>query len=376
MKDAKLADLARNIAELNLRADKAQASAFETFGRMFAQNDRKPPEDFVESSYLWMRSCDADQGFRPLPCPDFWLSPDLQAVPLSGMGVPTRTLVAGDAYRLTATLRNRGDLAVPAAKVEFWLVNPSLGFDTRFATKLGVAQNRIEAHGAAPVALDWTVPPALAGHYCLFARAFSFAPLDIPVSDTALDPRIDRHVAQLNLNFVAPAQAMILDWVHHRNAREMLMLAPMPLARHQALRHELLSPLRLLDARATAELARQVKFEVVPERVKGVETVIEETREGLVLHSRDDSAVPVGQQLELTKAVMSLMGPRGRLAAAEHRKLLADYRRMTAQTLRSRVRLHLPGAEMKPGEAAAFQILRRDEATGEITGGVALYLAP
>lgn len=36
------------------------------------------------------------------------------------LGAPTRLLQAGHTYRLTATLRNRGDLIVPSAKVEFW----------------------------------------------------------------------------------------------------------------------------------------------------------------------------------------------------------------------------------------------------------------
>lgn len=378
MDDATLAELAKATAELRARARKSQHSAAEIFGRMFAQNDRKPPEDFVESSYLYMRSCDADQGFRPLPCPVFWLSPDLEVAPLTGLGTPTRTLIAGGTYRLTATLRNRGDLPVPAAKVEFWLVNPSLGFDTRFATRLGVAQGRVQAHGASRIALDYMVPPGLSGHYCLFARAFSFAPLDIPVSDTALDPRIDRHVAQLNLTFEAPAQVLLIDWVHHRNARETVMLVPMPAEVHRGLRHELLTPLRMLGQGEAAELAQQTRIEAIPAKAEGVEIGIERGREGPTLFSRDDKAVPIEGQQEVTKMVLALSGGHGDtgMGAAEQRKLMAEYRRMTTQTLRSQLRLTLPEARMKPGEAAAFQLLRRDDASGEIAGGVAIYLAP
>jgi hypothetical protein len=141
--------------------------------------------------------------------------------------MPTRELTAGATYRFTAVVRNRGDLAVPSAKVEFHLANPTLGWDTRFATKLGVAVGRVQAHGAAEASLDYTIPPALSGHRCLFARVFSFSPLDLPIVDFALDPVVDRHVAQLNLNIVPQASPFVVDWVHHRNAMERLEVVPM-----------------------------------------------------------------------------------------------------------------------------------------------------
>lgn len=369
-----IAKLQETISDLRARAAKSQDSAHEKLNPLFRKDDRKPPEDFEDSSFLYMRSCDADQGFRPVPCPAFWLSPDLEVVPLSNLGTPTRTLTAGDSYRLTATVRNRGDLAVPAAKVEFWLVTPSLGFDTRFATRLGVAQDRVQAHGSTRIALDYQVPPGMNGHFCLFARVFSFAPLDIPVSDTALDPRIDRHVCQLNLNFVAPAETMMMDWVHPRNARETLMLLPMPPAQHRVLRHELLTPLRLLPGRLAAEVVRQIKIEVAPADDKGVKVQLEPTKEGLMLISRDGDAVSIERRLELTKMVMAIVGGDGRMHPAEQRKLMAEYRAMTTQTVRSRVQLTLPEIGLKPSQAVALQVQRRDDASGEIAGGVAMYL--
>ncbi len=215
------------IEELERRAAKSQAEARKTLNPLFTKDDRnRPPRDFVDSSFMYMRSCDADTGSRPIPCPVFWLSPDLRVAPLSNLGMPTQTLTAGTTYRFTATVRNRGDLPVPSAKVEFYLVNPSLGFDTRYATKLGVAADRVQAYGASEISIDYTVPPSLAGHRCLFARVFSFSPLDLPLDDYALSPVPDRHIAQLNLNIVANGDKLLIDWFHLPNARRAARAGP------------------------------------------------------------------------------------------------------------------------------------------------------
>ena len=376
MDEQELITLREAVVGLKRRADESQDTARDLFAPMFRANDRKAPGDFVDSSYLYMRSCDIDQGFRPSPCRTFWNSPDLEVEAISNQGLLTPTLIAGNRYRLNATVRNRGDLAVPAAKVEFWLANPSLGMDTRFATKLGVAQGRVQAHGATKIGLDYEVPPTLAGHFCLFARVFSFAPLDTPVSDYALDPNIDRHVAQLNLNIVAPSQAMMVNWIHHRNAQETVMLLPMMPAEQRALRHELLTPLRLVSSRAAAEIGGRAKLEAVLPEVEGMRIAVEQTDEGLRLVSRDPDAVSIEAQMRLTKRVTTILQNEDGMPPAERRKLMAEYRAMTAQTVRTEVQLHLPDVALEKGQAAAFQLLRRNEVSGEITGGVTIYLTP
>jgi hypothetical protein len=138
-----LTEVREYISELRIRAREAQSEALNDLNPLFAKDNEKAPQNFIESSYLYMRSCDADTGARPFPCPAFWLSPDLRVAPISNLGMPTRELRVGETYRITATVRNRGDLIVPSAKVEFSLATPALGWDTRFAGKIGVTSGRV-----------------------------------------------------------------------------------------------------------------------------------------------------------------------------------------------------------------------------------------
>ena len=118
------------------------------------QRERRPPRHFVDSSFLYIRSFDGDVGARPFANQVFWLSPDITASPISSLGAYTQTLNAGETYALTCAVRNRGDLAVPSAKVEFWLTDPSLGFDTRYATHLTlgrVPSTWVNAYGSSQV---------------------------------------------------------------------------------------------------------------------------------------------------------------------------------------------------------------------------------
>lgn len=368
------------IAELNARAAKSQAEARRRLNPLFGRDDRrKGPDGFVESSFLYMRSCDADTGSRPIPCPAFWLSPDLRVAPTSNLGVPTRLLQAGQTYRLTATLRNRGDLIVPSAKVEFWLVTPSLGFDTRFATKIGVVAGMVMPYGAVELGLDYTVPPSMSGHRCLFARAFSFAPLDIPVDDYALNPVIDRHVAQLNLDIVAQATTFSLDWVHHRNAREALEIVPMEAATLRAIRREEMTPIALTAARprgGLAELTRRIEITAKLPEGPGLSVRTERSENGLMLASQDREAYGIDTQLGLTKSAQALIAAmeKGKQIGDEGRKVLREYRAMTAQTVRTQVELALPDLGLKPNRGIALTLQRRDLASGAITGGIALVI--
>ena len=102
------------------------------------------------------------------------------------------------------------------------------------------------ARGSRPAAsaaaeFAYTVPPTESGHKCLFARCFSFSPLDLPIDDFALDPRLDRHVAQQNLNIVGQAQAFAFNLVHTPNARLRIALRPLQPEELLALRHPVLA---------------------------------------------------------------------------------------------------------------------------------------
>ncbi len=376
MPEVTLKTIEATIAELRKRAARSQTEAHKELDPLFRarDDDRRPPRDFVESSYLFIRACDADFGSRPLPCPVFWLSPDLRIAPLSNLATPTTELQAGDTYRVTATIRNRGDLMVPSAKVEFWLVNPSLGFDTRFATKLGVSANRVQAYGASEVSLDLVVPPNLSGHHCLFARVFSFSPLDLPIDDFALDPRIDRHIGQLNLSIVGQATSITLDWIHHRNAVERLELVPMTMPVQRALRLESVTALTIVGARQWKEASDGLTFETAPG--EGAAISIERKGLGLELVSSNPEAVPLDRQAELTKQVLAALRAleRGRGNASRYRELFGDYREMTAQTVRTKLQLRLPQIGLKTGQAVALNIIRRSSVTDEPLGGIGLLV--
>lgn len=377
MRDITLKEIEAHVAELEERATKSQADARKQLNPLFkGRDDRKrAPRDFTESSYLFMRSCDADVGSRPIPCLVFWLSPDLRIAPLSNVGAATHELRAGDTYRLTATVRNRGDLMVPSANVEFYLVNPSLGLDTRYATKLGVAAGRVHAHGASEVSLDYCVPPTLSGHRCLFARVFAFSPLDIPIDDYALDPRIDRHIGQLNLNIVAQGTTFALDWIHHRNAAERLELVPMTAPMQRGMRLETVTAFTLMSGARWNEVSGQVKFEV--QRGEGAGIEIKPIVGGIELFSTDRAALTLERQAELTKQVQSAFRKvgLGRGDATKYRNLFREYRAMTTQSLRTQVAIGLPGLGLKSGQAIALNVIRRGISTGEALGGIGLVIA-
>ena len=365
------------IEELERRAAKSQAEARKTLNPLFTKDDRnRPPRDFVDSSFMYMRSCDADTGSRPIPCPVFWLSPDLRVAPLSNLGMPTQTLTAGTTYRFTATVRNRGDLPVPSAKVEFYLVNPSLGFDTRYATKLGVAADRVQAYGASEISIDYTVPPSLAGHRCLFARVFSFSPLDLPLDDYALSPVPDRHIAQLNLNIVANGDKLLIDWFHLPNADEQLELVPMTAPMIRALRLEAVTALTIVSGTLWRRVAGQVEFDV-------------RAREGAADRGRADRRRPAAAQARTRRRwtwsarSSSTSAPSRRCARSRPAARTmtstpnssASCRGMNKQGVRTQVTLALPRAELKPGQALALNVIRRSRVTGEALGGIGVLIA-
>jgi hypothetical protein len=369
-----IAAIQEYLLALRGRAAEAQAEAKRTLNPLFEKGEGQPPGDFVESSFLYMRACDGDNGSRPATCPLFWLSPDVRVAPLSNLGVPTRQLTAGATYRVTATVRNRGDLPVPSAKVEFFVVDPTLGFDTRFATKIGVAAGRVHAHGAADVALDWRVPPALSGHRCLFARVFSFSPLDIPIDDFALNPVLDRHVAQLNLDIVGQTSSFVVDWVHLRTADERFEIVPMAAEAVRALRFETVTALALVDAERWSKVQGDVRFDVETE--PGLDVDVRPADIGLALTAHDPDAPSIEEQLRITKRVLAALKAleTGRGDHGELRVACRELRAMNRHVARTRVTVHLPDVGLARDEAVALNVVRRSLATGEATGGIALFV--
>lgn len=375
MLDTTTADVQAYIDELRGRAGEAQDDAKRNLNPLFGREEQgRPPREFVESSFLFIRSCDGDVGSRPVPCPAFWLSPDVRVAPLANLGMPTRELTAGATYRFSAVVRNRGDLPVPSAKVEFHLCDPTLGFDTRFATKLGVSAARVQAHGAAEVFLDYAIPPSLSGHRCLFARVFSFSPLDLPVDDFGLSPVVDRHVAQLNLNIVGQGAQLVLNWIHLPNAADRLEIGPMDERMIQQLRFESVKALELVEGERWQEVQGRLEIEFTPGEGRAVDA--QRTENGLEVVSRDRDGFPLERQAELTQQMLEALQAleNGRGDAREFKPLFKEYRAMNARSVRSQVTLTLPDVGLERGQAVGVDVLKRSAVTGEVAGGIGLFV--
>lgn len=371
--------LARDyLRELLGRREKQRAGAPE-LAELFRGHERLPPTEFHESSFLYLRSYDGDLGARPFGGVVHWHSPDITLSPLSGVSAYTTTLEAGETYLVRCWLRNRGDLAVPSAKVELFLTDPTLGFDTRFATNLTlgrVPSAWVASGGSAAVEVRYTVPPAEAGHKCLFARAFSFSPLELPLDDHQLDPRLDRRVAQQNLNIVAPSEPFPFQLIHAPNARVRLALRPMEPEALLALRHPVLADVRPAREFPRRGWGRLAGIELID--AGGGEVALEPTHEGASFVASDPEGLDLEAQRELRDTVLDLLRAvdAGRAQMADHRDLLARFRAMNAEARRSALALNVTDLGLGRGEAVGVDLVALDESRRrpEAVGGITLVV--
>ena len=346
---------------------------------LFKRRDRKPPEEFHDSSFLYMRSYDADVGVRPFSNIVHWHSPDITLSPVTAVGAYTTSLVAGETYLIRCSLRNRGDLAVPSAKVELFLTDPTLGFDTRFATNLtlgNVPTAWVGSGASAAAEFLHTVPPTESGHKCLFARAFSFSPLELPIDDFALDPRLDRHVAQQNLNILGQAQAYSFHWVHAPNARQRIELQALEPEALLALRHPVLA-----DVKPAAEFPRRgwgrlAAIELTEGGTRDLAVV--PASEGISVASTDREGLDLDAQRELNAAVRETLNAvyAGRTRMSDHRDLFAKFREMNAQARRSTFAMRIPDLGLGAQEAVGIDLRSVDENADppEAAGGITLIV--
>ena len=353
------------IADLRKRREAYNQDALGQLAEAFRRKERKPPDVFHDSSFLYIRSFDGDIGNRPFSSVVFWHSPDLLLSPVSSVGAYTTTLQAGESYVIRTVLRNRGDLAVPSAKVELYLTDPTLGFDTRFSTRLTtlghVPSAWVPAGGSAAADFVYTVPPTESGHKCLFARTFSFSPLEMPVDDFALSPPIDRHVAQQNLNIVGQAQAFAFNLIHQPNALIRIGIRPLLAEEMLAIRHPVMA-----DVRPAAEFPRRGWGRLTAMKLSepGAEAIrIEEDPEGLNLAAEDPAGFDLGTQRELGLAVRNVLAEvdAGKTKMSQHRDLLAKHREMTAQARRSRFEMTVPDIGLHEGEAIGLELTATDQ---------------
>jgi len=212
------------------KKDEQQKKSKEILDKLFSEQpieERKPPKDFKDSSFLYIRSFNSDTGLRPFSSGIYYGdSPDLQISPINNEFTFTTELKTGQTYKLKCMVRNRGDVNVPSAKVEFFLITPSVGYFARPVDIIGVVDTWVSPYSSSETSISYTVPANKVGHKCLFARIFSFSPLDVPLDDNILNPTMDRHVAQKNLNIISQGTTFIFNLVHFPNADVLLNISP------------------------------------------------------------------------------------------------------------------------------------------------------
>lgn len=365
------------LKELNKQRTSKEPQIREIWKKMTAHSpikERKPPKDFKDSSYLYIRSYDGDNGVRPgasgIP---YWKSPDLNVSPVSSLNSYTTELNVGTLYNLECLVHNRGDIIVPSAKVEFYLVTPSLGFDTRFAKKLGLAGTWVNCYASAKVNIQYLIPPADAGHRCLFARVFSFSPLDIPVHDTLLNPHQDRHIGQKNLNIAAQASAMQINLLHMPQAQITVQFIPMKREAILAMRHPSAADFKIIDNEIVVKMSTQFKLGFAEKNSKaklelsrGVADFVFDEKSKF---SIDEQKKVHAQIQEINKIIQA-----GKANPAKFKKQIAAYRKMNLENKMTLLNLQIPNMGLQKGEMAGFEIVAINKLNAEVFGGITLLV--
>ena len=364
------------IRELNKRREEKGAALKEDLDRQVRESpvkNRRPPRDYKDSSYLYIRSYDSDDGSRPGLNVAYWKSPDLNVSPLTSLNSYTTELNAGTAYNIKCLVHNRGDLIVPSAKVEFYLVTPSFGFDTRFAKKLGIAGTWVSCYSSAEVNLQYLVPPSDAGHRCLFARIFSFSPLDIPLHDTLLNPVQDRHIGQKNLNIAAQASQMQINILHMPQAQLTVNFLPMNREAILALRHPSAADFRIIDNDALSRLVSDFKMDFAEKTDKASVTFKEGTAR---FNFNGEGKFNLDQQKQIGAQMQKVYNliRSGKAKASEFKDQIAQFRQMNLENSMTRFNLQIPTLGLKKGEMTGFEIVATNDLNGEVFGGITLLV--
>lgn len=360
------------ISTLLAQRKEKRAKLKETFARMIENSpvkNRRPPRDFNDSSYLLIRSYEGDDGTRPGANVAYWRSPDLNVSPLNSLNSYTTELNVGTLYNIKCIVRNRGDLIVPSAKVEFYLVTPSLGFDTRFAKKLGLTSTWVDCYSSAEVNIQYMIPPDDAGHRCLFARVFSFSPLDIPVYDTILNPRHDRHIGQQNLNIAAQSSQMQMNILHMPQAQLMVNFIPMNREEILALQHPSAKDFRIInnDRIHPFKMEFAEKTENARMQIKENTTYFEFNEEGKFNFEQQKRMH--AQMQEINRLIHS-----GEARAEKFRKEIAEFRQMNLEHTTTPLNLFIPDLGLKKNEMTGFEIIATNNLNGEVFGGITLLV--
>ncbi|MFH0896004.1 MAG: hypothetical protein V2A54_16345 [Bacteroidota bacterium] len=184
---------------------KAQIEKYRKDGARRSRENKNEgkPEEAINKTFLFIKYTEPDNGNRPIPSGTvFWNSPDIELFDSGENVIANNQITAGQSYAVNVVVQNQGDMACNSCTVELYLCNPYIGFDMAHATLLGAKVTAVNAHASAMVRFDYNPTNAEAGHKCMFARAYSFASLDMPLNAAALDTVNDRHIGQQNLSIV------------------------------------------------------------------------------------------------------------------------------------------------------------------------------
>jgi hypothetical protein len=365
-------DLQAFLRELNERRDayvqKAPTLTRKIYGR------EKGPRVFNDSSFLYIRSFNGDIGVRPFGNILFWNSPDISLTPVTGtVPLTTNSINAGHSYRLRCELHNRGDVMVPYPKVEFFLTEPTLGFDVRVAKAIGITQMRgiLSSDGNGSAEIIYDVPANEAGHKCLFARTFSFAPLDQPIDVYTLDPRLDRHIAQKNLNIVRQATNYVFNLVHLRNANERIDFVPLAMKDIFTLHEPVLANFNWKEE-INRTVFREMSIDVVESR-EGFS--VKRGRTGFEIAAQGDGP-STEHQAKLAKSLNRAIAQinAGKAKASQFKELFKSFSHMNDAIQKTSFQMQIPKMNLKTGEAVAFNIVNTNVVTGEVKGGITVVV--
>jgi len=341
--------------------------------KIYSGKDKRPkPDHFKESSFLYIRSYNGDTGIRPFTGINFWNSPDITINPISNSGINTTELYAGNTYNIRCRLNNRGDLMIPYPKVEFFLTDPSLGFNTTVAKLLGLTQlpGLLLPASNDEAIMRYTVPASESGHKCLFARTYSFSPLDKPFDLNALDPRLDRHIGQQNLNIVPQGSTYTFNLVHQPNTLETVEFRPLSVRQVMVLQHPALRELKITQLKDTQTLAR-IKVEVAAKTshelgMKNDKGIWQVTTSG-----KGISLDKQGKIFKTTNAILEAIHS-GKGSHQHFKRELKPFTDMNRHVAVTAFQMTIPDFGTRKGYAVGFDIVNRNKIDGSIKGGITI----
>jgi len=366
-------DAEQAIREIVDNGMKMRERAREFYEEAFRRGEQegKPPPDFEPSSFLVLKSFGGDIGDRPMAADvPFWISPALKVRPVGG-GDPN-TITAGSPYEIECEIHNRGDLPVPSASVEYFLTDPTIGFDSRFATHLGMSSTWVSGRGVARTRIPFMPTSSQAGHKCLIVRAFSFLPYDVPVDDTNLSPVVDRHVAQLNLNIVAGTMLFSFNIVHQPQFEGRLSFRAATLREVAAAGLPLLGEHDFVPGRTfAAHLTETARIE----QTGGDGELTLRPSDGGISVTGSGDGPDLGRQKEMKALIDEAL--REIAAGKRHRRQFRDLfrarRDMGSHVVRDTFAFEVPELRLERGTMTAAH-LSLTSALGETVGGVTLVM--